>query len=183
MSESLSLLSNLAFEQKKMVDAKRLAEQALALSEEMGDVPGITRGLCNLGEICTKTDDFDRAAEVYSRAIELARKAGDEYHVACALAGTARCKAKSGDDRAAVILMRRARRIFWRKRAVSDLREVIDDLAVVHRRLGEPDRERAHLAVNNKLKGDATDDNGRHSPRIERAARALVPTVGGKGSQ
>jgi predicted ATPase/Tfp pilus assembly protein PilF len=65
--------------------AAALHEEALALSREMKDIPGIARSLGNLGVIALDRGDVERARSLLEESLELAREADDPALVATAL--------------------------------------------------------------------------------------------------
>ncbi|MCC6676680.1 MAG: hypothetical protein IT436_06005 [Phycisphaerales bacterium] len=57
--------------------AARLAQEGIALAERLGDTALLTRGQRVLGNVYAKLDDLRSAIELYGRALESARRAGD----------------------------------------------------------------------------------------------------------
>jgi DNA-binding CsgD family transcriptional regulator/tetratricopeptide (TPR) repeat protein len=62
----------LAFADGRPLDGVAYAERSLALSERLGDRPGVAVSLLNIGRIAAATGRYDRARSAYAGAIRLA---------------------------------------------------------------------------------------------------------------
>ncbi len=77
--------------------AKRLAEQALALSREVGDGHGISIALYVLAELAHALSDHGRARELFGERLKLSAGVGEESNVAYCLQGMAAVAAAEGE--------------------------------------------------------------------------------------
>ncbi len=174
---SLTLLSNLSCEQVQLTQARKMGEEALQLWEEVGNVAEITRSLCNLGDICVTLYDYNRANDLYARALHLAEQRNDQTLMAGVLVGMARSAAAMREDRLAIRLFKRARRIYWRLGAAGDLAEVMSDLSRLYGRINRA-RRRDWSAVVAQHFASLTTGSSSLSPAasrlVEHADRATI---------
>jgi tetratricopeptide (TPR) repeat protein len=176
---SLTLLSNLSCEQARLTRARKMAEEALHLWEEVGNAAEITRSLCNLGDICVTLYDYNRARDLYARAQQLARQRGDQCLLAATLVGLGRAAAADRDERAAIRLFKAARRIYWRLGAAGDLAEAMSDLSRLYGRLSRPRRRDWSAVVAHHFAGLTPGNTAlvvSTSDLLEETDRAAVPS-------
>lgn len=84
-AKSLNGAAMLAMMQYDFLRANELAQESLALSEEIGDVRRIGIAFWNLAACANKAGDYDAAVTLSKRAISHLRQVEDHFHLAWAL--------------------------------------------------------------------------------------------------
>jgi len=74
----LNTASGLARLQGDMAEARRTAEEALAVAEAADDKTGISGALNGLGNLAVRQGDYAQAVDLFSRSLALRRETGDE---------------------------------------------------------------------------------------------------------
>lgn len=80
--------ANLA--QGDLAQARQEIDQSLAVAEELAMLGDQGQSLRILGEIATHEQAYDQADDFFDRALDLLRRVGDDYGLACAQLGKAR---------------------------------------------------------------------------------------------
>jgi hypothetical protein len=89
LAYGLNNLGMVARSQGDLARAQKLAEEAVALKQELGARGDVSLGLCNLGWIALLQSDLDRAADLYEESLTLAWDTGMNPIVQSALEGFA----------------------------------------------------------------------------------------------
>jgi tetratricopeptide (TPR) repeat protein len=113
-------------------------EQAVALYESAGDLPGTASCLNNRGVVALDRAEYARADALFRRAIDMCATLGDDRLVAIVLNNLSLTTVEIGELREAFRLCRRSRDLLIAQGNVFTLSWVDDNLASVLTRAGHP---------------------------------------------
>jgi len=82
---ALNRVAYLAYRQGDYPEAERLAREALAIAQEMGDQERRTDAIANLANVAAAVNEFQRARSLYEEVLAHARQSGDPWKVGTAL--------------------------------------------------------------------------------------------------
>ena len=119
-------------------EALALGKESLDLYTKTGNKEGMARVLMEMGDTWAAKDDFSRAKEYYSKALDLAREIGDPYQEAACLRATGKLlasRAGKAGEMPATAVYNQARDCYMQALAISG-------------RLGQPDQDmESYLAL------------------------------------
>jgi tetratricopeptide (TPR) repeat protein len=124
--------------------ARRYAEESLALFRRLDDDRGIARALHELGEAAGDEEDYDRAVELFGEAIAAARRAGDDG--AASTANLGYLAGLQGDYRRAASLSEEALTLFRQRGHTTGVLINLGNLSEAELGLGRLEDARRHLA-------------------------------------
>jgi len=87
-----------AYRQGDYARSKELAEEALVVFRELGDVGEIGRSVGTLGNVAVSEGDLDRATELYEESAALSRADGNDSRLAVLLANLGAIAGQRGDQ-------------------------------------------------------------------------------------
>ncbi len=96
-TKALTGASVLSFLQGDYAQARRFAEENLALFRALGDKRGIANTLSNLGAMANEQEDYARAKQLLTESLDLRREIGDTWGIAVALNNLAMAVEGEGD--------------------------------------------------------------------------------------
>lgn len=91
----------LADAQGDYAEARRLFDENLTISRELGDLAGVANSLNNLGIIAVRENDHDRARSLYEESLSIWERLGDPRPIALSLANLGNLAVARGDGETA----------------------------------------------------------------------------------
>lgn len=91
----------LADAQGDYAEARRLFDENLTISRELGDLAGVANSLNNLGIIAVRENDHDRARSLYEESLAIWERLGDPRPIALSLANLGNVAVARGDGETA----------------------------------------------------------------------------------
>jgi predicted ATPase/DNA-binding SARP family transcriptional activator len=88
----------LVYRQGDQVVAKAMHEQSLAIRKQLGDSPGISDSLLNLGNVAYLLGDYNTATTLYEESLSYANELDDKYRVSLVLANLGSVKLSQGQN-------------------------------------------------------------------------------------
>jgi tetratricopeptide (TPR) repeat protein len=126
-------------ELRRLDDALRHFEEALAIRRDIGDLDGQAATLSNLGNLYDSLGRYDDAAETLREAVDLSRAVGNRSSEASSLNNLGLVYTALGQHRQAADRLRVSARIFHELGAEQRYAQVLSNLGVAQLDLGDPD--------------------------------------------
>ncbi len=104
-ADACNLISVFAAQQADLGHAERFAAISVQLYDEVGDMAGKSSGLSTLGNLAYMRDHYERAEDLYRRALALGRASGDRGRIALSQTNLATALVAQGSYHEAKMLL------------------------------------------------------------------------------
>ena len=159
-AKALNALGHLTRRQGDYAAARSLHEEALGISRELGDKPGIAAALNGLGETARLRGDYAEARSLYRESLALARELGDKLGIAAALNNLGIVARFRGDYAEALSLYRDSLGIRQELGDREGMAISLNNLGVVARLQGDYPRARAWHQESLRIRRELRDAGG-----------------------
>jgi predicted ATPase/class 3 adenylate cyclase len=166
LAEALDGAGILAETQGDYSRAEGFHRQALALSRNLEDLPGITRSLNNLGVLAFDTGDYDQATALLQESLKLARTTQDTALIATALNDLGRIAYAQEDLALAESLYRESLDLRRQRGDTKELGQSLNNLGFIARDQADHASARQYFTESLDLYRDANDSWGSAAPML-----------------